>query len=121
MAAKPVIPIHSGDIRVLSFKVVDENGTAVNLSGYTDIDLAIYALDGQGNPTGAALASDNLAGDLDLVGGGTGGEFSWTTVAGDTSGLAGDYYVEVRLETSGGLFNTCSPAVLRVLEDLITS
>lgn len=120
MGARPVIELFSGDIRELNFTVQDENGAAVNISAYTDIDLAIYALDGD-EPTGAALVSSNLAGTLDLVGGGTTGNFKWTPTAANSASLAGDYYLEVRLENATGLFTTCTPCILRVKGDLITS
>lgn len=118
--ARPVIELFSGDIRELNFKVVDENGDAVDISGYTDIDLAFYELE-DGEPTGSALVASDLAGTLDLVGGGTTGLFKWAPTAANTASREGDYYLEVRLENATGLFTTCTPCILRVKGDLITS
>jgi len=114
-------PMVSGDIKTHQFVVVDTDGNVVNLSAFTDIAVKAFALGDDGLPTGAAVISDNLAGDVDLVGGGTGGAFSWALVAADTAALAGDYWVEAKLTDAGGLIRHTSPAILHVAADLITA
>lgn len=121
MRDRPVIEVHSGDIALLTFEVVDEDGVAVNLSTATDIDVQLFAIGVGGVPTGAAVLAENLAGDVDLVGGGTAGKCSLALAAADTAALAGDYWIEVRVEDAAGLFRTATPCTLRVLGDLITS
>lgn len=122
MASRPVIEIASGDIRDINFKVVDETGAVINLSAFLDIDIAIFAIDpATGLPTGADLLGENLAGAVDLVSGGTTGLFKVALVAADTASLAGDYWLEVRLEDAAGLFRTCTQCTLRIQGDLITS
>ena len=118
---RPVIEITSGDILDLNFKVVDETGAVVNISAFTDIDAALFATDANDAPTGTDLLAENLAGAVDLVSGGTTGLFKVALVAADTASLAGDYYLEIRLEDAGGLFRTCTPMTLRIRGDLITS
>lgn len=119
--ARPIVELTSGDERVLTFQVM-EGGSAVNISAYTEIDLELYATDAQGEPTGAAVASDTLSvGDIALSGGGTTGLFTWTTVAADTASLAGEYYMEIRLTDASSNLFTVTPLTLRVLADLITS
>lgn len=118
---RPVIEMTSGDILDLNFKAVDETGTAINLSAFTDIDAGLYATDANGAPTGADLLGENLAGAVDLVSSGTTGLFKIGLVAADTSALVGDYYLEIRLEDAANLFRTCTPMTLRIRGDLITS
>lgn len=119
---RPTIEIASGDILDLNFKAVDENGAVINLSAFTDIDIALFALDPATDlPTGADLLAENLAGAVDLVSSGTTGLFKVALVAADTATLAGDYWLEIRLEDAGGLFRTCTPCILRIRADLITS
>lgn len=120
--ARPVIEVTSGDQKTLQFAVVDDTGAAVNISAFTDVDVQVFAIDAEtGEPTGAAVVSENIAGDVDLVGGGTTGLFSLALVSADTASLAGDYWLEVRLEDASNRFRTCAPYTLRVREDLITS
>lgn len=120
--ARPVTLIASGDQKTLQFKVVDDTGDAVNISAFSDIDVQVFAIDAEtGEPTGAAIVSENLAGDVDLVGGGTTGLFSVAIVAADLASAAGDYWLEARLEDASNRFRTCAPHTLRVQEDLITS
>lgn len=119
--ARPVIEMTSGDIIDLNFKVVDETGAVVNISAFTDIDVGLFATDANDAPTGTDLLAENLAGAVDLVSGGTTGLFKVALVAADTASLAGDYYLEIRLEDAGGLFRTCTPMTLRIRGDLITS
>lgn len=112
----------SGDIQLLAFKVIDTDGNPVNLSTATDIDVQIFAIDPETEaPTGAALVSENLAGDVDLVGGGTAGDFSLALASADTDALAGDYWLEARIEDASNRFRTCDPVILRVKGDLYTS
>lgn len=119
---RPVIEITSGDILDLNFKAVDENGTAINISAFTDIDIGLFAIDpATGLPTGSDLLAENLAGAVDLVSSGTTGLFKVGLVAADTASLAGDYYLEARLEDASGFFRTCTPCTLRIRGDLITS
>lgn len=117
---KRLAAITSDDIRTLQFKVVNEAGVAVNISGYTDIDVRVFALEG-GVPSGAAVINENLAGDVNLVGGGTGGLFELVLAAADTTSLAGDYWLEVRLEDGSGRFLTALQAILPITADLVTS
>lgn len=119
---RPTIEIASGDILELNFKVVDENGAVVNISAFTDIDVALFALDPATDlPTGSDLLAENIAGAVDLVSSGTTGLFKVALVAADTATLAGDYWLEVRLEDAAGLFRTCTQCTLRIRADLITS
>ena len=110
----------SDDIRTLQFKVVDDTGAVVNISGYTDIDVQVFAL-ASGKPTGAAVISENLAGDVALVGGGTAGLFEVAFVSADTTSLSGDHWFEVRLEDASGNFLTALQAILPITGDLVTS
>ena len=118
---RPVISMTSGDEIELNFKVVDETGAVVNISAFTDIDVGLFATDAEGDPTGADLLAENLAGAVDLVSGGTTGLVKVAIVAADTASLVGDYYLEVRLEDGSGFFRTCTPMTLRIRGDLITS
>lgn len=118
---RPVIEITSGDQLDLNFKAVDENGAVINLSAFTDIDIGLWEIGADGLPTGSDLLGENLAGAVDLVSSGTTGLFKIGLVAADTAALAGDYYLEIRLEDAANLFRTCTPCTLRIRADLITS
>lgn len=118
---RPVIEITSGDELDLNFAVKDENGAVVNISAFTDIDAGLWAIGEDGLPTGSDLLAENIAGAIDLVSSGTTGLFKIALVAADTASLAGDYYLEIRLEDASGLFRTCTPCTLRIRGDLITS
>ena len=119
--ARPIVELTSGDERTLTF-IVTEAGAAVNISAYTEIEMELYATDAAGDPTGAALVTDDMSvGDIALSGGGTGGLFTVPFVAADTASLAGDYYMEIRLTDASGNFLTVTPLTLRVLADLVTS
>ncbi len=118
---RPVIEMTSGDILDLNFKAVDETGAIIDLSGFTDIDMGLWALDESGAPTGSDLLAENLAGAVALTTDGTDGLFLVGLVAADTASLAGDYYLETRLEDASGFFRTCTPCTLRIKGDLITS
>jgi hypothetical protein len=118
---RPVIEMASGDEIELNFKAVDETGAAINLSAFTDIDIGLFATDGEGDPTGADLLAENIAGAVDLVSSGTTGLFKVALVAADTASLSGDYYLEIRLEDASNFYRTCTPLTLRIHGDLITS
>lgn len=116
----PTIEMASGDIVTLNFLVVDEDGDAVNLSAFGEILLEVFATS-NGRPTGASVVSENLAGDVNLVGGGTGGEFSVDLVAAYTASLAGRYWLEVLTTDAGGNDRTLPPLYLDIRADLLTS
>jgi len=110
----------SGDIQDLNFRAL-ESGAVINLAAFTEIAVKVFALGDNGKPSGAAVISDNLAGDVDLVGGGTTGLFKDALAAADTTSLAGRYWVQVKLTDAGGNIRTCRPVILPILPDLITS
>jgi len=123
---RPIVEIVSGDIVTLTFVAMEKASpnaaaTAINIATATDVDVQIFAVDEEGLPDGAAVVSENIAGDIALVGGGTGGQFSLDLVAADTASLEGDYWLEARIEDASNRFRTLSPVTLRIKGDLITS
>lgn len=112
--------ITSGDIVDLQFKAL-ESGVPIDLSAFTEIAVKVFALGEDGKPTGAAVISDNLAGDVDLVGGGTSGLFKDALAAADTAALAGLYWVQVKLTDAASKVRTCRPIILPIDADLITA
>lgn len=116
----PVIEMVSGDIRTLTFEAWDAVADAAyNLTGATEILAKVFATSG-GLPTGAALLSENLAGDVDVVSAAA-GTFSLALVAADTASLAGDYWIDFKITDSGGNFLHPSGVLLRIAADSITS
>lgn len=112
--------MNSGDIQDLDFRVLS-GGAVVSLAAYSEIAVKVFALGTDGAPTGAAVISDNLAGDVDLVGGGTTGLFKDALAAADTASLSGLYWVQVQLTDGSGNVRTCRPVILPIRADLITS
>lgn len=112
--------IVSGDIVDLQFKAL-EAGTPIDLSAFTEIAVKVFALGADGKPSGAALISDNLAGDVDLVSGGTGGLFKDALAAADTAGLSGLYWLQVKLTDAASKVRTCRPIIVPIDADLITA
>lgn len=110
----------SGDIQDLNFRAT-EDGAVINLAAFTEIAVKIFALGANSKPSGAALISDNLAGDVDLVSGGTTGLFKDALAAADTASLAGRYWLQVKLTDASGNIRTCRPVIVPILPDLITS
>lgn len=110
----------SGDIQDLNFRAL-ESGVVINLAAFTEIAVKIFALGDNGKPTGAALVSDTLAGDVDLVSGGTTGLFKDALAAADSASLAGRYWVQVKLTDASSNVRTCRPVILPILPDLITA
>ena len=117
----PIIEMASGDIKTLTFAVHDEDtGAAINISAYTEVSVKLFAMSG-GLPTGAALLTENLAGDVDLVNDATDEKYTLALAAADTASLAGDYWIEAKLTDAAGNFRHTSPVILRILADIITS
>lgn len=112
--------IRSGDIVALQLKAL-ESGAAINLSGFTAIAVKLFALGADGKPTGAAIFTDALAADVTLVGGGTAGLFQDALEAADTAGLAGLYWLQVKLTDAASKVRTCRPIILPIDADLITA
>lgn len=113
-------PVYSGDIVNVPFKVVDETGAALDLTGASELVVKVFAIGSDGLPSGAALISDNLAGAVDIDDA-EAGEASVDWEAADTASLAGRYWVEAKLTDAGGNVRTVQPASIRILADLITS
>lgn len=112
--------LRSGDITAIQFKAL-EAGAAINLSAFTAIALKLFALGADNKPTGAALFTDALAGDITLVGGGTTGLFQDALAAADTASLSGLYWAQVKLTDAAGKVRTCRPIIFPIDADLITA
>lgn len=115
----PHLRMTSGDIVMHDLRAVDHNREPIDLSAYTDIIVAAFATENNA-PTGAALITDDLDGDVALVGGGTGGRFQVPWAAADTATLAGLYWVEVQLVNAAGAVRTTHFTV-QIGADLITA
>ena len=115
----PDLSMISGDIKSHFFRAVDTAGAAIDISGYTPIVISVFAM-AAGVPTGAALFSDNLAGDVDFTDDGTDGEFDVPWAAADTASLSGEYYVEVKMTTGSSQIRTSS-CIIEIVADKITA
>lgn len=109
----------SGDIVTHSLRVVDSAGAAIDISLYTPISISVFATN-NGEPTGAALFTDTLAGDIAFTTDGSDGLLDVPWAAADTAALAGVYYVEVQLTDAGGLVRTAS-FLIQIDADKITA
>lgn len=114
--------IKSGDIVTLQYRVTEGlSGAVINLSAFTAIAIKVFALGADGRPSGAALITDALAADVTLVSGGTTGLFQQALALADTAGLAGSYWVQVKLTNASSQVRTCKPFILVIDADLITA
>ena len=117
----PIIEVVSGDIALLgpfeAWNAVAD--AAYNLTGATEILAKLFATSG-GLPTGAALITDNLAGDVDVVSAAA-GTFTVAYALADTAALAGDYWLDFKITDSGGNFLHGSGCIIRFLVDTITT
>lgn len=77
---------------VLRFTVVDADGDAVDISGYTTRTFGVYPLE-----SGTASFTKTPS----LVGGGTGGQMDVTITDADLAALAGDYRLELQVVGTG--------------------
>lgn len=113
--------IYSGDIVNVPFKAVDAaTGEAIDLTGATELVVKVFAVSEAGIPTGAAVISENLAGDVDIDDA-EAGEASVDLVAADTASLSGRHWFEAKLTDAGGMVRTLQPAWLHIVGDLLTS
>ncbi len=118
----PRMYMASGDIKTFAFTMKDTAGAAVDISSFGELDIQVFATTaGDGLPTGSAVITENLAGDVNLTGGGTTGGYELVLVAADTASLSGDYWLEVLAEDASGNKRTCLQAYLEIEGDLITS
>ena len=120
MGMPTLAPIRSGDIVNVPFLVVDENGDALDLTGASELVVKVFAIGANGLPDGAAVISENLAGDVDIDDA-EGGEASVDLVAADTATLSGRHWLEAKLTDADGDVRTVQPAYIYILPDLITS
>ena len=112
----------SGDIVALQYRVTEGiSGAVIDLSAFTAIAIKVFALGADGRPTGAALITDALAADVTLVSGGTTGLFQQALALADTAGLAGSYWVQVKLTNASSQVRTCQPFILIIDAVLITA
>lgn len=112
--------INSGDIVNVPFQVLDENGDALDLTGASELVVKLFAIGDNGLPDGAALISDNLAGDVDIDDA-EDGAASVDYAAADTATLSGLHWLEAKLTDAAGKVRTVQPAYLYIAADLITS
>lgn len=112
--------IYSGDIVTVPFQVLDEDGDPLDLTGASELVVKLFTIGTDGFPSGAALLSDNLAGDVDIDDAAN-GEASVDYAAADTASLAGRYWLEAKLTDAAGAVRTIQPAILPIVADLITS
>lgn len=86
------IPAFTKNDLVLSLAVVDEDGVAVDISGYTTRNFGVY-------PPGSGTA--DFTGTPALVGGGTGGLMTVTITDANTSAFtAGNKRIEVQIDNA---------------------
>lgn len=120
MGMPTLAPIRSGDIANVPFMVVDTDGEPLDLTGASELVVKLFAINSAGLPDGAALVSDNLAGDVDLDDA-DGGIASVDYAAADTAALSGRHWLEAKLTDAAGKVRTVQPAYIYILPDLITS
>ena len=113
------LKIMSGDIKTIELALIDDDGAALDLTGYGDIDFQVFALV-DGVPSGAAVISENILGDVSIADADD-GYVDIDLVASDTSGLDGTYYWELQAEDGSGNEHTVLGGPFVVTGDLFTS
>lgn len=118
--AEPKGPLNmvSGDIHTFLFAVVDEDGAAVNISGYGIAASIFTVTDGQ--PVTPALVSYTVGAGVTITTAAS-GEFSVATAAVDTAGVSGRHYLEIETTDGSTKDRTIGRFWLDIVADLITA
>lgn len=98
---EPPLELYSGEDQLPTVTVRDGSGVVINISTALAIQWNVY------DPSGTIVAAltKTLGAGIALVGGGTGGQFSVTLTAANTTPLDGWYAHSVILTDSGGFIS----------------
>lgn len=120
IGTNPRQPFMSGDSRIIEIgPILDQNGAVVDIAN-SAIKWEIYASDGAGGFTGAALVTKQVGTGVTITGSVPAGMFIRVQLLpADTEPLAGDYYHEAEATFPGGTVHTVTTGVFRITRDAI--
>lgn len=111
-------PFMSGDSRIIECMVKQADESAFDITGAT-IKWQMFAISGSGGFTGSAIITKQTGGQGIAITNAEGGVFQITLDPEDTGELAGTYYHESELTTSGGNVHTVFTGTIAIKADAI--
>lgn len=103
-----------GDSRAKGFKLTDESGTAVDITGFT----FILTVNTHRNPDPAVPIGTELFSVAGVIIDANEGTFSFAPTAVDTDQLPADYFYDIQMTDAGGGIQTIIKGKFVVIQDV---